>query len=127
MHRTPQLDWWAVPTLLFNTFARRDSVPLGGCAALVGAVYEGFEDFVLDLFIEREFGVPLYADYPSFIVGRVRFDGLNYAAGAGRGYPDPWGGLGDAIAVQADNFFQSGDTENVHKFTVRRKVNRVAL
>ena len=82
---------------------------------------------MLDFLVKRHFRVPLSANYPSLVVGRIRFDGLDYAAGAGCGYLDTRGGLGDRIAVDTDNIFQSGDARDVREFAVRGKINRVEV
>ena len=64
---------------------------------------------MLDLFIERQFGMPLYAEDPSSAAGGVRLDGLDDAAGTGCGDSYPGGRLTDSITVQADNFRQMPD------------------
>lgn len=65
-----------------------------------GAFDEGFEDFVLDLVVDCQFGMPLYAEGPS----AFRLDSLDNIAGACCGDYNTFAGGTYGLAVQADNF-----------------------
>ena len=53
--------------------------------------------------------MPLYADNPPFLIGRIRFDSLDYVTGAGcRDYYSR-SRFPDSITMQADYFRQVGD------------------
>jgi hypothetical protein len=80
---------------------------------------------VLNLVIERQFGMPLYADNPSSLAGAVCFNSLDNTAGAGRGDSYPRGRFADGMTVQADDFRQAGDAQGLRELTARVEFNRV--
>jgi hypothetical protein len=51
-----------------------------------GTVHKGFINFLLDLLIQGQFGVPLYADNPAFFPGGIRLDSFDDIARADCSY-----------------------------------------
>ena len=94
----------------------------GGFTGFSGAFDEGFEDPVLGLVVECQFGMPLYAEAPSFF----RLDSLDNIARACCGNSNARGRLSDGITMQADNFRQTPDAQDLCEVAVRDQVNRVA-
>ena len=71
-----------------------------GITGFSGAVDEGFEDPVLDLVVECQFGMPLYTEAPSLF----RLDSLDNISGACCGDSYSAARCADGLSVQADNF-----------------------